>query len=367
MRVFVHGRFDNLNLGHRVFLEKARKYGDCLTVFLNDWQKCDQTYEERQNALISISCVDNVVKETDSDVFYHFTKECENATVVLGEHDRALGASLTELCIPVQYVSSGIPSIPYLVISIGQACNLKCRDCGILSPYAPQSALLYDISSIINDLSIIAKNCDTIDRLQIQGGEPFLHPNLVDLLDSLLEQKPFINCIKKIEIATNGTIVPASNVLERMCNDKLFVRISNYSNLKQIKPNVTETIACLDEHKIKYRIYNFTSRRDLWYRKGDFNISPELDDSVVADRFSSCKNRNCLTMENSILGYCSRSTISKNIQKFIPKHNDYLCIKDNEYFYEELYKYINNKHFMESCRYCYGTDAAYLVEPAIQL
>lgn len=65
--------------------------------------------------------------------------------------------------------------IEYMVISVGQACNYKCRDCANFCPIAPQEYRRYSIESIISSLKPILNSAKYIERIQIQGGEPFVY------------------------------------------------------------------------------------------------------------------------------------------------------------------------------------------------
>ena len=47
--------------------------------------------------------------------------------------------------------------IRFLVVLVGQACNLRCRDCGNFAPFAPKETLRYDVNRIIGHLKIITK------------------------------------------------------------------------------------------------------------------------------------------------------------------------------------------------------------------
>ena len=83
--------------------------------------------------------------------------------------------------------------IPFIVISVGQACNFRCRDCGNFAPLAPAECRRYDVDTIINNIQCILKYAPYIEGMGVQGGEPFVYNDLDKLLVYLGEQK------KKIE------------------------------------------------------------------------------------------------------------------------------------------------------------------------
>lgn len=93
--------------------------------------------------------------------------------------------------------------IHFLVITVGQACNLRCKNCGNFAPFAPKQTLRYDSRKIVEKLSTITKYAD-IRLLQIQGGEPFLYSELSHILEFVKQCSAIGKCL----IATNGTIMP---------------------------------------------------------------------------------------------------------------------------------------------------------------
>jgi len=72
--VAVSGGFDPLQVGHVRYFQEAKKLGDYLTVILNtdDWLMKKKgyvfmPYEEREEILLALECVDEVVPQLDTD------------------------------------------------------------------------------------------------------------------------------------------------------------------------------------------------------------------------------------------------------------------------------------------------------------
>lgn len=76
-------------------------------------------------------------------------------------------------------------NISYMVLCVGQACNYKCKNCGNFAPYAPAEFMRYKLEDIISWMKQILEAVDSIDVLQIQGGEPFAYSDLGRLIVSL--------------------------------------------------------------------------------------------------------------------------------------------------------------------------------------
>ena len=118
--------------------------------------------------------------------------------------------------------------IPYLVLSVGHMCNLRCKNCGTFAPYAPPENRRYPIEKIISDFETLFKVIGYINLLQIQGGEPLIYsdlPKLIGYLGACQE-------IGKIEIATNGTVKPNDKLMHMLCINNVEFRVSDYPQNK---------------------------------------------------------------------------------------------------------------------------------------
>lgn len=253
--------------------------------------------------------------------------------------------------------------IHFLVATVGQACNLSCKDCGNFAPFAPKHTLRYAAGEILEQLKTITKYAD-IRLLQIQGGEPFLHSELRNILEFVKE----CGAVKKCLIATNGTIIPGGGGANWQClqDEKFIVRISNYPVAADKSEGVQ---AWLKEQNIQSELYHFASKDDKWYELGmekNPHASENAEQEKAEERYQKCLFRNCLTLENGVLGRCSRSIIAEQVQGFSAKEGDYLPVADTLDFSEKLEEYIHTPSHMEACCHCKGTDGDNLIEAALQ-
>lgn len=249
-------------------------------------------------------------------------------------------------------------NLRFLVVVTGQACTLRCKDCGNLSPYIKDSMEFYEMDDIINGLGLILKH-SVVKKLQIQGGEAFMHP----ALDVLLRYVAKNDLIEKCQIATNATLMPSPNEIDIMTHPKFSVRISNYPVVSKKAEELSEV---LDGHGVCSRIYNFYGKTGLWYELNP-RSGEAVSDARAASRFESCKYNHCLTLERGRLAYCSRAAISDFVQGFPVSEGDYCNVSDTAEFGEKLERYVRNPSFMEACRYCRGTDGEPTLAPAVQL
>jgi len=250
--------------------------------------------------------------------------------------------------------------IPFFVVCVGHACTLRCKDCGNFTPFTPNENKIYPMDRIIEDLRIIVKH-SRIQKLHIQGGEPFLHPNLAEIINFAVS----VDNIAIVQIASNG--VGKVKCLTALKHPKVQVRISDYRHAESDFRDI------FDKEAVAYKVYEFASKSGMWYDMGSINTPREESDEVCTERFNSCPYNKCLTLENSKLGYCSRSIIAEKMQGFTSIDNtggggghDYLRVRDSDDFGQYLENYIKNKRFMEACRYCMGSTGK-LIEPAVQI
>lgn len=245
----------------------------------------------------------------------------------------------------------------FMVVIVGHACSLKCKDCGNLDPYAPADTMVYSMPDIISNLDVVLSHLE-IAQVQVQGGEPFLHKDLPDLIKYVTETRK-----KRLLIATNGTIMPKFD-FSLLKNERITVRISDYPVVKNIGLQLMKE---LEKAGVQSRVYEFNTKKGRWYNKGGVDVPREDNDEIVSSRFENCDNKHCLTLDNGKLAHCSRGVISERIQGYSSLQTDYLTVEDTMDFRRSLYKYVKEKKFITACRYCLGTNESDTIEPALQL
>lgn len=250
-----------------------------------------------------------------------------------------------------------------MVLCVGQLCNFKCRSCGNFAPYSPQSALRYDVKGIEESLDILFSNGCKIANFQIQGGEPFCYSDLPVLLQYLDGRKKD-GKIDQMIIATNGSIIPSDEILDLCKKMDIEIRISDYNVAHE---NAKEFARKCKELKLRHTFFDFASAEGQWYDLGGTDIKRECDDKIVKHRFKRCDFHGCLTLEDGRLAYCSRAINSQFVQGFVGKEGDYLIISKRQGFKKALRSYLANRHFMEACRYCNGTDHTDMIPAAVQI
>lgn len=221
--------------------------------------------------------------------------------------------------------------IPYLVLSVGQACNLRCKNCANFAPKALPNMRKYSLETIIADFETIFKSAD-INLLQIQGGEPLVYKELHKLLGYLGACRE----VKRITIATNGLITPSDEIMLLCRINRISFRISNYP---QNRNNLQNFVLKCKNFNVDVNLYDFASKQALWYDCGGLNMPRENDDRIVAERFNRCAFKGCLTLEDGELHRCSRARNAYKLQGFELEPDDYVQVRGNKNFLNDLISY----------------------------
>jgi hypothetical protein len=178
--------------------------------------------------------------------------------------------------------------------SINNVCNLRCEDCGFLTPNQPKPFL----ESVLGDFSRFLRVCETeeicIKTLVVVGGEPTLAGDLLTLALAMAHSSP---SIAKIQVVTNGlspqTMPPAS------LRDLDELVISRYFESDEL-------INCWEEWLQRVAPATRVVVRDCsnWDRWG---ATVSLSNQEAQHVYSNCWYRlHCLTFERSRLFACSR-------------------------------------------------------------
>jgi len=143
-------------------------------------------------------------------------------------------------------------------VEITSVCNLNCEYC-----YLRRTKTYIDKTTFIHILSFLEKlGCN---RIQLIGGEPFCHPNILHFLDISLNRG------FKVSIYTNGTLLDKT-IIEHIAKLNIKVNIGipvgNHKLLEIIKSNISlckekgilnKVSATITKHNINFDFKAFLS------------------------------------------------------------------------------------------------------------
>jgi organic radical activating enzyme len=247
-------------------------------------------------------------------------------------------------------------------------CNLNCRDCLNFTSYI-KTHTVHDIVNVKRDIDLFFNAVDLVYRFQITGGEPLLYPSLEELIDYI--DKNYRDKILRLEMVTNGTVVPSSQVCEFLSEKKVHVFLDDY------------TMSLSDDLKTKRKIIkekmqafhvdmedNYVSK---WFRL----YTPELkcreyhQDNLVK-LFNICDNP-WSTLENGQISSCNYSQYAAKAGIIDDEGEDYYDLTKftptmKKEFVEFRLRY-NKNGYVKLCSKCNGWSAINKnwCEPAIQV
>ena len=244
----------------------------------------------------------------------------------------------------------------YLEIPITTKCSLRCKHCSNLIPcYNKQKD--YDTETLKESIQEFLKCINNIVFIRILGGEPFLSKNLYEIIEELIKSDK----IQRIEIVTNGTIIPKEKkLLEILNNNKIIVSISKYPNV-----DYNKVVEILKDNNIKYKIDAMTFWMD--YGKPEKRNKSEKE---LITQFSKCNNV-CKSLVNGQIHLCPRSSHGTDLGIIKNNEDDYLNLLDDKLSLKEKEEKLNkvfSKKYITACDYCvFGTNESKKIPVAEQL
>ena len=244
----------------------------------------------------------------------------------------------------------------YLEIPITTKCSLMCKKCSNLIPcYNKRSD--YDINIITESINRFLCCINNIVFIRVLGGEPFLSNNLYSVLKELLKS----NKIQRIEVVTNGTIVPNDKkIIKLLKNTKIIVSISQYPFV-----DYNKLVLFLQQNNIKYRI----DKMNYWMDYGK-PYKRNKSNKELIKQFSLCNNV-CRSLVNGQIHLCPRSSHGTDLGIITDNNDDYVNLLDENLNILEIKENINKlykKKYIVACDYCdFGTKNSKKIPVAEQI
>lgn len=230
-------------------------------------------------------------------------------------------------------------------VNIVEHCNLRCRSCTHLSPVLPKHFV--DPGDLSSDLTTLARSYHAT-VLKILGGEPLLHPNLLDVIMAARESQ----VAEKIEIWTNGLLLPR---MERRVWEAVdSVRISLYPgrSLKQHQLDRCIDLARRSNVPIRYKRYQ--TFQESYSEQGTD------DPSLVKKIYATCNEAHrwrCHTVANGWFFKCPQSYMIPKGMSLGPEatYRNGLKIDDSPEFRDRLLSYLTSPEPLPACGNCLGS------------
>ena len=220
-------------------------------------------------------------------------------------------------------------SIQEVQYGIVTNCNLMCRACSHATPL--QKPYAVSVEDFKTNFSQLVKTMPDLDEISFTGGEPLLHPEI----DTLLAVAKEISPKTKLEVITNGALLPRMNREFWTLVDKVYV--SCYGgidfNLSSPKGSKLEVI--------KRKTNNFFESLSL---KRNENLP------MVDYLWNHCWcRRGCIGILGDQFYLCMRDAY---MSRALNNQTDGIPMKDLTE--EKLIAYFKRQEPLEMCHYCTG-------------
>lgn len=240
---------------------------------------------------------------------------------------------------------------------ITERCSLRCKDCSNLMQYY-QSPKNISKDMALKQLKRLLDIVDGIFDVRIIGGEPFMNPEMYDILYEALN----LDRISNFSIYTNATILPDSKMKELLKNDKIKCEISDYGELARNFPKFVEI---MENEKIRYHVV----RMNEWHALGALK-NRDMTEAQMKQLFSHCYCNDLLTLLNGKVYRCPYSAHGRNLNAIPYNEEDEVDLfsGSREYLRSKLKFMIFEKNFDNACGYCSGRNYHLgSVPPAVQI
>lgn len=232
-----------------------------------------------------------------------------------------------------------------ITLMITTHCSLKCKYCcAYMNSYPEDRKHFFPYEQIAKDIDALFGAVDAIGSITIQGGEPFLHPDIDRIVAKVLKKKN----IGIVSIATNGIFSISKDKLKVFQDSRLNVAFSGYYDaLSEDKLNIFyKNIDFLRENHVPVtvgvRMLEWAIPSTLWNR--------HYTEDVMKAKKNVCKTpERCLQLMNGRLYPCLFS-VSLHGAGVADYPGDYVVLSDDRL--SEKIKEFMDAPFYYSCGHC---------------
>lgn len=243
-------------------------------------------------------------------------------------------------------------------LCVSAKCNLKCKLCAAYAPYY-ENPVTFSIECLKQIVDEYFKVVDYVNVFTVTGGEPMIYKDIAEIIRYIAT---YCDSIGKLEIITNGTVLPNENTLDVFKSVKnLDVLIDNYGENKSVRAQ--ELAALLEGENIGYRLRNYTFENPHcsgWVDFGNHELKhySEID---VKNTFKKCvysgKFGFCNTIFGGKLYLCAKSKRVEEVGVKARRKEEYIDFLDATMSIEEKRERIRGfakLEYLEACAYCNG-------------
>ena len=237
------------------------------------------------------------------------------------------------------------PLIPILHIHLVDHCNLNCCGCNNFSPLSPE---------VFADVDVFERDCARISELsnglvqeiQLLGGEPLLHPRVIDFMQIARKHFPSVT----IKLVSNGVLLLKQK--EEFWNACRQYNIELVVTKYPIKINYEKIKQLAQDQGVTFDFYGSTAEVGKNMQCMPLDLSGKQN---ARDSFLRCSSANrCVALDNGRIYTCSLIPYVKYFNAHFGQH---LPVTEDDYL--NIYKVKNIDEIlnflcrpMPFCRFC---------------
>jgi len=241
-----------------------------------------------------------------------------------------------------------------ITLIINQKCNLSCKHCtSYMNAYSKSDQINFHKDDITRDIHNFMDSIDSVASMTVIGGEPFMHPDISEIMRVLLGYKN----VGFISISTNGVYPIKPEQLLGLIDDRVVVAFNNY--LPSL-PDKMRSIFDTNVDLVKKSGAHYSVGRYMpeWMVPTTlYNV--HLDIESMKEKKKKCEGNEALRvathhqLKNGRLYPCDYSN-ALHCLKIADYPNDYVDVSDINDLRKRLYEHYNSE-FYYSCSHCRGT------------
>lgn len=252
---------------------------------------------------------------------------------------------------------------------ITSRCTLRCKNCNMFIPYAKETCD-FPFERLKENFDAFFDSVDFVYEYTLLGGEPFLHTELPRILHYLMEC--YSERIGRINLISNGTVIPNGELLELMKQHNMTVHISDYTATVDYKKRLAAVEAALAAHGIEYYVIPNNVWKDVVYpRDGYCAAHPK-------EHMNTC-GHSTHSVDDGKLYWCDPAFAAECFTGFPSRPDDFLDLRENQRTYGKeqsslnIFRYllgdVNARGYMSICQSCagIGRDNENVVKAGVQM
>lgn len=251
---------------------------------------------------------------------------------------------------------------------ITSRCSLKCVNCNMFISHTTEPCDM-NLDNLKRNFDIFFDSVDYVYEYTLLGGEPFIHKNLAEIISYMGSN--YGKRIGRINLISNGTIVPDDNVIQTMVTYSVTVHISDYTHSVPYGKKLKEVTARLSQAGIEYYVIPNNTWKDIVYPRDTYTAADPRKHMLLCGHSTH-------SVDNGKLYWCDPAFAAECFMGFPSREDDFLDLvknkKQNSKFEASLniISYllgdVNERGYMSICQKCAGVgqDNVSVIQAGLQ-